>query len=109
MQQLIIHGGSGRSAIFKKLVDLVGAKGAVSVCAAGNESADNDKTASYPANYDSAYKISVAATNEKVNSVIIQITEVKKLTLQHLEVIFSLLMQWIVIIHLFIQQKNRRK
>ena len=58
-------GGSGKSAIFKKLVDLVGAKGAVSVCAAGNESADNDKTASYPANYDSAYKISVAATNEK--------------------------------------------
>ena len=38
---------------------------AVSVCAAGNESADNDETAIYPANDDCAYKISVAATNEK--------------------------------------------
>lgn len=58
-------GGEGKSAIFKKLMDLVGAKGAVSVCAAGNESADNDETAIYPANDDCAYKISVAATNEK--------------------------------------------
>lgn len=58
-------GGDESSTIFKKLIDLVGAKGAVSVCAAGNESADNDKTATYPANYDSSYKISVAATNEK--------------------------------------------
>ena len=58
-------GGDESSTIFKKLIDLVGAKGAVSVCAAGNESANNDKTATYPANYDSSYKISVAATNEK--------------------------------------------
>lgn len=58
-------GGEGKSTIFKKLIDLVGAKGAVSVCAAGNESANNDKIATYPANYDSDYKISVAATNEK--------------------------------------------
>lgn len=58
-------GGDGKSAIFKKLIDLVGAKGAVSVCAAGNETADNDEVSTYPANYDSAYKISVAATNEK--------------------------------------------
>ena len=50
-------GGEGKSTIFKKLMDLVGAKGAVSVCAAGNESADNDETATYPANDDCAYKI----------------------------------------------------
>lgn len=58
-------GGEQKSTILGKLIDLVGAKGAVSVCAAGNESADNDEAAIYPANYDSPYVISVASTNEK--------------------------------------------
>ncbi|MDO5589864.1 MAG: S8 family serine peptidase [Lachnospiraceae bacterium] len=57
-------GGPERSDILKKLIDLVGRKGAVSVCAAGNGSADKDSVASYPANYDSPYVVSVAATNE---------------------------------------------
>ncbi len=52
------------SHILATLIDLVGANGAVSICAAGNESADNDVTESMPANIDSPYIISVAASNE---------------------------------------------
>lgn len=52
------------SVIFKTLIDLVGEKGAVSVCAAGNESFDNDIIQSLPASIDSNYIISVAASNE---------------------------------------------
>lgn len=58
-------GGGEESEIFAKLMKLVGAKGAVSVCAAGNESADNDEEITYPASYENAYKIVVAASNEK--------------------------------------------
>lgn len=57
-------GGGDESEIFAKLVDIVGAKGAVSICAAGNESNDNDEGADFPASIDSPYLISVAAMNE---------------------------------------------
>ena len=53
------------SEILKTLIDLVGKNGAISVCAAGNESMDNDTYESIPANIDSDYVISVAASNEK--------------------------------------------
>lgn len=52
------------SVIFQTLIDLVGEKGAVSVCAAGNEGADNDAVESLPSTIDSDYIISVAASNE---------------------------------------------
>lgn len=58
-------GGGDYSEIFEKLVNLVGEKGAVTVCAAGNESSDNDDVGTYPANVESPYKLSVAASNEK--------------------------------------------
>ncbi|WP_290759838.1 S8 family serine peptidase [Anaerostipes sp.] len=50
--------------LMKYLVDLVGKKGAVTVCAAGNEGEDNERTTVIPAGIDSDYVISVAATNE---------------------------------------------
>lgn len=52
------------SEILKTLIDMVGENGAISVCAAGNEATDNDEWESIPANIDSDYVISVAATNE---------------------------------------------
>lgn len=52
------------SEILKTLIDMVGEKGAISVCAAGNEAMDNDEEETIPANIDSDYVISVAATNE---------------------------------------------
>lgn len=58
-------GGGESSEIFEKLVDVVGKKGAVSVCAAGNAASDNDEDGEFPANIDSEYVLSVAATNEK--------------------------------------------
>ena len=58
-------GGGESSQIFEKLMDLVGQKGAVSVCAAGNESGNNDETGEFPSNIESPYKLSVAASNEK--------------------------------------------
>ena len=57
-------GGGDESEIFAKLVDIVGAKGAVSICAAGNESGDNDENTDFPSGIDSPYLISVAAVNE---------------------------------------------
>ena len=50
--------------VMKYVIDLVGKKGAVTVCAAGNEMENNDKTLTIPAGVDSDYLISVAATNE---------------------------------------------
>ena len=44
---------------------IVGKNGAVTVCAAGNESYDNDTGESYPVDIDSPYLLSVAASNEK--------------------------------------------
>ncbi|MGN1168148.1 MAG: S8 family serine peptidase [Lachnospiraceae bacterium] len=57
-------GGGEESEIFEKLMNLVGEKGAVSVCAAGNESCNNDEVTDYPSGYESPYKIVVAASNE---------------------------------------------
>ena len=57
-------GGGDESEIFTKLVDIVGAKGAVSICAAGNDANDNDEGADFPASINSPYLISVAAINE---------------------------------------------
>lgn len=51
--------------IIAATIELVGANGAISVCAAGNESVNNDTTYVAPANIDSSYIISVAASNEK--------------------------------------------
>ena len=55
----------GESLILKELMDLVGEAGAISVCAAGNDSSDNDIIDTIPTNIDSEYNISVAASNEK--------------------------------------------
>lgn len=52
------------SIIFKKLVDLVGEKGAVTVCAAGNDGTDNDIYGGDISDVDSDYVVSVAASNE---------------------------------------------
>lgn len=57
-------GGEEESKIFAELVNIVGKKGAVSVCAAGNEANNNDEEPDYPANIDSPYNISVAATKQ---------------------------------------------
>lgn len=58
-------GGDDEGGIFAELVRLVGENGAVSVCAAGNESSDNDTEYTFPACIDSPYILSVAASNEK--------------------------------------------
>lgn len=50
--------------ILAKIIDMVGEKGAVTVCAASNDSENNDKADVSPANIDSPYVISVAASNE---------------------------------------------
>ena len=55
-------GGGEESDIMADLVDIVGSKGAVTVCAAGNDASSNDQYSEYPANIDSDYLISVAAT-----------------------------------------------
>ena len=57
-------GGGEESEIFRELVNLVGAKGAVTVCAAGNDGVNIDKYSAYPADIDSPYIITVAATRE---------------------------------------------
>ena len=57
-------GGEGDDEVLDELIDIVGGKGAISVCAAGNDGENNDKYDSYPANTDSPYVISVAALNE---------------------------------------------
>ena len=53
------------SSQFVQLVEKVGQMGALSICAAGNDGEDNDSVVSFPANADSEYVISVAASNEK--------------------------------------------
>ena len=58
-------GGVGEeSYILEELINLVGANGAISVCAAGNSSEDNDTVEALPSNIDSPYVIAVAASNE---------------------------------------------
>lgn len=51
--------------MFQYLVDLTGGMGAVTICAAGNESLDNDFCYGYPNGIDSPYLINVAASTEK--------------------------------------------
>lgn len=63
-------GGGEKSEIFEKLMQRIGERGAVSVCAAGNSSKDKDTLTDedeedYPAAYDSAYKLSVASSDHK--------------------------------------------
>ena len=57
-------GGEGRD-IFQKVVDAVGEAGAVTVTAAGNNGQNTDNEGGDPWNFESDYKITVAATNEK--------------------------------------------
>ena len=52
------------SVILETLINLVGEKGAVSVCAAGNDGGNNDVMSDYPSGSESKYVISVAASNE---------------------------------------------
>lgn len=54
-------GGIEENPVLTELINIVGQKGAVSVCAAGNEGEDNDEYDSFPANADSDYIISVGA------------------------------------------------
>ncbi len=51
------------SDIFREIIELVGQKGALSVCAAGNDSSDNESYHHYPSDFDSDYIISVAASD----------------------------------------------
>ena len=55
-------GGGEPSDIMEELVDIVGEKGAVTVCAAGNEGISLDEYEVFPASIDSNYLISVAAS-----------------------------------------------
>jgi len=55
-------GGEEEDPIMEEVIDKLGKKGAVTVCAAGNEAMNNDEEPSYPACCDSPYVISVAAT-----------------------------------------------
>lgn len=55
----------GGDEILNSMIKLVGEKGAVSVCAAGNESQDTADYYTTPACIDNPYIISVAACNEK--------------------------------------------
>jgi subtilisin family serine protease len=57
-------GGSGYSQALKDAID---ASNAVVVCAAGNSSSNNDTSSFYPAGYESANVISVAATDSRDN------------------------------------------
>lgn len=57
-------GGGDESKILERLINIVGEKGAVTVCAAGNEASNNDEEPVYPASIESPYKVSVAAYNE---------------------------------------------
>lgn len=56
-------GGGEYSYIFEELVNIVGEKGAITICAAGNDGTDNDKNPDYPSCIDSPYIVTVAATD----------------------------------------------
>lgn len=57
-------GGGERSKIFEELINIVGEKGAITCCAAGNESNNNDVNPDYPSYIMNPYKLVVAATTE---------------------------------------------
>lgn len=56
-------GGPGGSALLKEVIDEAGAAGILVVCAAGNAGNDLDDVATYPASFNSANILSVAASN----------------------------------------------
>jgi PKD repeat protein len=56
-------GGGGFDQNMFDAIEAAGAKGCLFSAAAGNSSANNDTTATYPGNYNSNYVISVAATD----------------------------------------------
>ena len=60
----VINNSWGGGAYSQALKDAIDASPAVVVCAAGNDGANNDTTASYPSNYTSANLIAVAATDD---------------------------------------------
>ncbi|MBD5089761.1 MAG: S8 family serine peptidase [Clostridiales bacterium] len=59
-----VDGIYGEDAILQDVMELVGENGALSICAAGNESADIDEAITIPASFDSDYIVSVAASQE---------------------------------------------
>ena len=58
-------GGADEDGLLETMINLVGEKGAISVCAAGNESGNLDEYETFPASIESPYVVSVAAANEK--------------------------------------------
>ena len=60
-------GGGGYSAALEQAISLANANGILFVAAAGNESNDNDAVPTYPANYELANVISVAAVDHNGN------------------------------------------
>ena len=58
-------GGGGQSLTLENAIKYANSKGMLVVAAAGNESSNNDNTPSYPANYNVANVISVAATDSQ--------------------------------------------
>jgi subtilisin family serine protease len=58
-------GGPGYSPVFEAAIRDAGTAGVLVVVAAGNESANNNVTPSYPANYGLSNMISVAATDDE--------------------------------------------
>lgn len=63
----VINNSWGGSNYSRALKDAIEASSAVVVCAAGNGNTDNDKSPFYPASYESANIISVAATDSSEN------------------------------------------
>ncbi|MBI4850035.1 MAG: S8 family serine peptidase [Nitrospirae bacterium] len=63
----VINNSWGGSNYSRALKDAIEASSAVVVCAAGNGSTDNDNAPFYPASYESANIISVAATDSSEN------------------------------------------
>jgi subtilisin family serine protease len=62
------YGGSSSSTSERTAIEALRDAGIVLCAAAGNEAANNDTTASYPANYTPSYIISVAATTQSTAS-----------------------------------------
>jgi subtilisin family serine protease len=56
-------GGAGNNPLQKDAIAVAGDQGIVFICAAGNDGTDNDSTPFYPAAYDLANIIAVAATD----------------------------------------------
>jgi subtilisin family serine protease len=60
-------GGGGRSQALEDAIEYANGRGVLFVAAAGNEGSDNDRFASYPANYTVPNVISVAASTSSDN------------------------------------------